>query len=139
MKHHFSENAWRKQHIPKVIATRNTSLVNKNHTLVERPRQEGATSKSYVIRPVHRQQNSQPVNQPLEHPSDPVKSMLPSLPSLTSSEPTSTKNEDAATRNMFNINPKPYAGSNMVSAMNNLLTQRLTNAQKFGPAVIGKS
>ena len=49
-----------------------------------------------------------------------------------------TSNDIPTSRTMFNVNPKPYAGANMVSAIDNLLTQRLTNAQKFGPAVIGK-
>jgi len=49
----------------------------------------------------------------------------------------SGSNEAAGSRSLENVNPKPYAGSNMVGAINNLLTQRLSNAQKFGPAVIG--
>ena len=49
----------------------------------------------------------------------------------------SGNNEAAGSRSLENVNPKPYAGANMVGAINNLLTQRLSNAQKFGPAVIG--
>ena len=124
---------------------------------LEIPKQEMGSAKNYVIRPVHREsltlQSSQPPQAESTSSSDPLKSTLPSMPSMMSAETTDpvttlssttsataspTSNDPASSRTMFNVNPKPYAGANMVSAIDNLLTQRLSNAQKFGPAVIGK-
>ena len=126
-------------------------------TKPEAPKQESASAKNYVIRPVHRKPLSETQMTPLpgetSSPSDPLKSTLPSMPSLmsaaaassdditktaTSATASPTSNDPASSRSIFNVNPKPYAGANMVSAIDNLLTQRLSNAQKFGPAVIGK-
>ena len=142
--------------------------INKNNNIqLETPKQVSAIARNYVIRPVHRKppssdtqgESSTATSSPS---SDPLKSTLPSMPSLMSASSddasnigkTSTatmatmsataspsSNDLASSRStspIFNVNPKPYAGANMVSAIDNLLTQRLSNAQKFGPAVIGK-
>lgn len=122
------------------------------NTKVQASTQAGSVSRNYVIRPVH----SSSLLPSISVENNPLFSSLPSMPSLTSGTVTTIsqdalnrdhsgtmKSESASVRSdssppANNIDSKPYPGANMVSAINNLLTQRLTNAQKFGPAYIGE-
>jgi len=81
----------------KVYQTNSTGIKttsSQNSTMPEVVRQELGVGKNFVIRPVHRP----PVPQDNQHQEmsssssslDPVKSMLPSMPSMTSTEPSSS-------------------------------------------------